>query len=397
MRRSIPQFHRRNFALLGVLGALILVGCSSASGSTVSKVPDERLAVVPVEGCEKGWTDPTDLSPTRPVARCAPGTPAPKPLSKSTNLTVSIPWKLEFAAPILLANSMGEFAKENLTITTVALPGYDAIPQLAQGQLDASVGGFEVAFFNAERIGLPVRAVMGNYYPPFAGDYSVPQTGLWCRRDAFTDPSNPNLLETQDMTWSTATGKSSVAFFYAVEELTKKFPEFDAERVKTVVLPATESPTALTNGAVDCSVLVDPVWQNFAGGDYVMAATQVPAEPLGFVLFGKSLLHDSPAVGDAFMRAVVRTINTYLTGDYHQNDAVMAQLAADMNQPSADFMKKTPSLVFDWELRAGTSERIQKMFIALNSISTYETPIPDDRLLDRSYYEHVVGKADTGQ
>lgn len=387
----------RIFSLLGALSLLVAVGCSASAASTASKAPDERLAIVPVPGCENGWTDPTDLSPSRPVARCSPGTPAPKPLSQSTNLTVSIPWRLEFAAPILLANSMGEFAKENLTITIVAMPGYDAIPQLAQGQLDASVGGYEVAFFNAERIGLPVRAVMGNYFPPSAGDYSVPQTGLWCRRDSFSDPANPNLLETQDMTWSTATGKSSVAFFYSVEELTKRFPEFDAERVKTTVLPATESPTALQNGAVDCATLIDPVWLGFTGGDYVLAATQVPVEPMGFVLFGKSLLHDSPAVGDAFMRAVVRTINTYLSGDYHQNDAVMTQLAKDMNQPNADFMKKTPSLVFDWELRAGTAERIQKMFIGLNSISTYEEPIPDSRLLDRSYYEHAVGKAGGSQ
>lgn len=378
---------------IALIALLVLLGgaCSAASGSTASKAPDERLEIVPVPGCENGWTDPADLSPDRPIARCAPGTPAPQPLSQPTTVTVSIPWKLEFAAPVLLADSMGEFAKENITISVVAMPGYDAIPQLAQGQLDASLGGFEVAFFNAERIGLPIRAVMGNYFPADAGDYSVPQTGLWCRRDSFSNPADPDLLETQDMKWSTATGKSSVAFFYSVEELRKRFPEFDANRVETVVVPGSEAPTALTNGAVDCAILVDPVWTGFTGGDYVLAATQVPAEPMGFVLFGKSLLNDSPAVGDAFMRAVVRTVNTYLSGDYHQNDAVMTQLAKDMNQPNADFMKKTPSLVFDWELRSATAERIQRMFIDLNSISTYESPIPDEDLIDRSFYERAVG------
>ena len=40
---------------------------------------------------------------------------------------------------------------------------------------------------------------MGNYFPPDAGDYSVPQTGLWCRKDSFTDPSNPDPAETQTL------------------------------------------------------------------------------------------------------------------------------------------------------------------------------------------------------
>lgn len=384
---------RRSVAVLAVLLALVGVSaCSSAARSTSSRAPDLRQEVVPVAGCENAWTDLADVSTGRRVARCSPGAPAPKPLSQPTNLIVSIPWKLEFAAPVLLADSMGEFAKENLTITVVAMPGYDAIPQLAQGQLDVAVGGFEVAFFNAERIGLPVRAVMGNYFPPSAGDYSVPQTGLWCRRSSFSDPANPDPAETQDMTWSTATGKSSVAFFYSIEELRKRVPDYDAERVKTMVLPATESPTALKNGAVDCATLIDPIWMNFTGGEYVQMATQVPGEPLGFVLFGKNLLRDSPAVGDAFMRATVRTINTYLSGDYHQDDAVVAQLAKDMNQPNTDFIKKTPSLTFDWELRSVTSDRIQRMFIDLNVISTYETPIHEDRVIDRSFTDHAVGR-----
>ncbi len=389
--RSHP---RRSLAIVAIIACTAFaVACSSGARSTSSRLPDLRAEIVPVAGCENGWTDPADLSPARKVARCAPGAPAPKPLSRPTNLIVSIPWKLEYAAPVLLADSMGEFAKENLSINIVAIPGYDAVPQLAQGQIDVAVGAYDLAFFNAERIKLPVRAVMGNYFPPYAGDYTVPQNGLSCRRASFRDSMNPTPAETQDMVWATASGKSSVAFFYAVEELRKRVPDYDAERVRTMVVPATEGPTALKNGAVDCVNLIDPVWQSFVGPDYVMVATQVPAEPMGFVLFGKNLLHDSPAVGDAFVRAVVRTINTYLSGDYHQDDVVMTQLAKDMNQPNTDFMKKTPSLVFDWEIRSATAERMQELFIELNVIATYEKPIPDGRLIDRSFTDHAVGRS----
>ena len=184
-----------------VLGAVVVTtlatACGAVSSSTSVRVPDERAPVVAVPGCEGAWSDPTDMSPVRPVARCAPRTPAPRPLSQPATVVFSLPFRLEFAAPIILADALGEFALENVTVKFVSLPSFDAIPQMAQGQVDAAVGGFEVAQFNAAFLDLGVKAVMGNYFPPSAGDYSVPQTGLWCRRSAFSDPVNPDPAEVE--------------------------------------------------------------------------------------------------------------------------------------------------------------------------------------------------------
>lgn len=298
---------------------------------------------------------------------------------------------MEFAAPVLLADSLGEFAKENIAIQFVNVLSFDAMPQLAQGQLDVAVGGYEVALFNAERIGLGVKAVMGNYFPPKAGDYSVAQTGLWCRRDSFSNPSNPDPAETQDLKWAQTTGKSGVAFYYSVSELSARVPGFDAERVEIVSVPASESATALVNGAADCAILIDPQWIDFATPEYVLMATQTPGEPLGVTMFGKNLLRDSPAVGDAFTRAVVRTINTYLTGDYHSDPKVMEALSVAINQP-VSLIKRTPSLLFDWELRSETPRRMQELLIDLGVITGYEHPVPEDRVIDRSFTDHAVGR-----
>ena len=369
----------------------IASACASTGASTTSRNPDLRSEIVPVDGCAGAWSDPADDSPTRRVVRCTPGAPAPRPLSQRATVVVSIPIRMEFAAPVLLADALGEFDRENLDVRIVNLPQSDAIPQLGQGQIDVIVGGYDVAVLNASRIGLDVKAVMGNYFPPSAGDYSVAQTGLWCRRSSFSDPEHPDMAETQDMRWASSFGKGSVAFYYSVQELRGRVPGYDAARVKTVTVPPTESAAALRNGAVDCATLIDPLWIEFATPDYVLAASQTPGEPLGFVLFGKNLLVDSPAVGDAFARAVVRTINTSLTGDYHADPKVMAVLSEQINQP-IDKIARTPSLQYDWELRSGTPDRLQELFLHLGVITGYAHIVPEDHLIDRSFTDRAVGR-----
>jgi len=381
---------RRFWLAAGCVASVVLTGCVGGP-SSASRAPDLRSEVVAVPGCENGRTDHTDLSVGRLPARCLAGTPAPQPLSRPVKLRVAIAFRGEYAAPVLLAQSLGEFEKENLSVEFVTLPNSDAIPQLSQGQLDASVGGYDLSLFNASRIGLTVRAVLGNYFPPSAGDYSVQQTGLWCRRDAFTTPESPDPAETQNLRWGSAVGKSSSGIYYAIAELKKRVPDFNGDALPVINIPSSEMTTGLKNGAIDCAVLIDPIWVEFATPQYVLMATQLPGEPLGAVLFGKSLLRDTPAVGDAFARAVIRTINTYLSGDYHQDPSVMAAIATAINQP-VKLLERTSSLMMDWEIRQDTTTRMQQEFIDLDVITAYENPVPEEKLIDRSFYENATGQ-----
>lgn len=395
--------HRPRRALVAVAvaacGLLVAAGCgsstSSSSGSSGSGGAAGAAAggkVEPVAGCEKGWTDPSDLSPTRTLARCAPNTPAPQPLAQQATVKLGSAFKLEFNSPVLLADSMGEFAKENIKFELVNMTFADAVPQMAAGQIDAAIGGFELALYNAGNQGLPVKAVMGNYFPPKAGDYSVPQTGLWCRRASFKDPKNPDPAETQGMKWASSVGKGSSSVYYSVTELKKKVPDFKVDKLQVEKIPSADTVTALKNGAIDCGVLLDPLWLQVANDpDYVMMATQTPGEPLGLVAFGKSLLQDRPEVGAAFTRAVIRTINTYFTGDYHQNDQVMQEIAEVTGQQDTTKLKQTPALSMDWEIRKDTTTRMQDLFIDLGVITDFKEPVAEDKVVDRSFYEQAVG------
>lgn len=359
-----------------------------ASSSTTSVVQKATVA-----GCEKGYTDPNNLSATRQVARCTPGNPAPKPLAQKTKIRVSSSFRLEFNAPLLLANSLGEYAKENLEFEFVNLSFADAVPQLANGSIDAAVGGFEVALFNAGNAGLPVKVVMGNYFPPKAGDYTVPQTGLWCRRDAFSNPQDPNkvLKEIETKRWASSVGKGSSGIYYAAAEIQKRLPDFDIKKVTVDRIPSTDIVNALKNKAIDCGILLDPVWAQVKDDpNFWQAATQTPGEPLGIYAFGKSLLQDKPEVGEAFIRAFIRTVNTYFQGDYHSDAKVMDQIAKDTGQ-DLKALTALPSLTMDWEIRNGTTTRIQQLFIDLGVITDYKTPVAEDKLVDRSFYKKVLG------
>jgi len=394
----IRDRHRRGTAgLVAVVSALLVVGVACGSSSTNSSSGGTAESarsgpVAPVAGCEDGWTDPSDMSPDRAVARCTPGSPAPQPLPEMTTVRLASSFRLEFNSPVLLADTMGEFAKENIQFEFVNVGFADAIPQLAQGSVDAAIGGFELALYNAGNQGLPVKAVMGNYFPPDAGDYSVPQTGLWCRRSSFTDPANPDPAETQRLKWASSVGKGSSAVYYSVTELEKRVPDFSVDDLQVDKIPAADIVTALQNGAIDCGVLLDPTWLSVADDpDYVLMATQTPGEPLGLVAFGRNLLQEKPEVGEAFVRAVIRTINTYFAGDYHSDPKVMQEIATVTNQPDTTKLTVTPSLVMDWEIREPTTTSMQDLFIKLGVITDFSTPVPEDKVVDRSFYEAAVG------
>jgi NitT/TauT family transport system substrate-binding protein len=343
-------------------------------------------------GCEEhGVTDQVDMTPGRQVARCDADSPAPQPLAEKTTLTVSSAFSLEFMSPILLAKSLGEFEKENLDVNVVNVSFADAVPQMAQGTIDAAVGGIEIALFNAGNQGLPVKAVLGNYYPPNAGDYDQPQTGLWCRRDAFSDPQNPDPAETQEMVWASSVGKGSISVYYSATEIAKRAPGFDVSGVEVQQIPSADTVTALQNNAIQCGILLDPLWLQVAEDpNYVLMATQTPGEPLGLIAFGKNLLEDNREAGEAFVRAYIRTINTYYNGDYHANAEVMNEIAAQTGV-TVDRMTQVPSLTFDWELREGTTTRVQEFFIKVGVITGFDTPVPEDKIVDRDFYLQAVG------
>ncbi len=364
---------------------MALTGCGASDESGKPSVDAGEHAG---EACGDGAVgDPADLSADRVPTRCEPGLPGAKPLEARATVKIATAARGEFIAPLLLAEANGEFERENLDVEIVDLPFADAITQVQTGNLDATTGTPEAGFFNAVNGDIELTWVAGNFSPPDAGDAEVPQTGLWAHKDLFSDPEAPDLSELAGTSFASGVGFTSITTYPIAEAA--EAAGLGLDDVEVVQIPTTEQVAALQNGAVESAWLVDPFWQEIAeDDDFTLVATQPAGEPLGGFFFGPRLVDEDPEVGIAFTRAIIRTINTYLADDYQDDDEVVAAIAEQTGLPE-EAIVDTPALDFDWEIRQGTTDRLQQAFIEQGTVD-FASPIEESRVVDRTFYERAV-------
>ncbi|MFJ4710740.1 ABC transporter substrate-binding protein [Streptomyces sp. NPDC088785] len=337
--------------------------------------------IAAVAGCGKGsWTDPSDLAADREPARCGSGAPAPVAPDRTRKLTVATgTLGAEYVAPLVLAVAKGEFEKEGLAVTLKVLPTPDALPLLAKGDIDAQWAAPEAAVMNGVRGGFDIKWVAGNFSPDPGS-----RSGLWVRLKDGEDASRVTLA---GRTMGTMIGKGSVISYPMDTTLKKHGGGLDEVRFQQ--LGSADVLTALQNGGVDSAWLLDPVWRKVDGDPhYAFLGGQPLGEPLGGLLFGPNLLGKDPDAGVAFLRAYIRTIDTYFAGDYKKDPAFVAELAT-LLKTDRKVLESTPSLRMDWEIRAGTTDRLQKAYTAAGV--SQGDPLPESRTVDRKLYEEAVG------
>jgi NitT/TauT family transport system substrate-binding protein len=374
---------RLSYGAVAAVGVLLASGaCASpAEEGTASKASTQTRAIRPVQGCAApSWTDPSDLSPTRRPARCAPGTPAPRPLRESRELTIATgTLSAEYVAPLQVALDKGEFKKEGLDVTLKVLPTPDALPLLARGDIDALWAAPEAAVMNGVHGGFDIRWVAGNFSPA-----PTSKSGLWVR---LKDGESADRVAMAGRKLGTMIGKGSVIAYPMEKALEKHGGGLD--KIQYQQLGSADVLTALQNGGVDSAWLLDPVWRRVDGTPgYAFLGGQPPGEPLGGLLYGPSLLNDDLDAGVALVRAYIRTVNSYFAADYKKNAAFVTYLA-NLLRSDAKILASTPSLRMDWEIRTGTTDRLQSAYRA-QGVSEGD-PLPESRTVNRSLYAEAVG------
>ncbi|MGP4050156.1 ABC transporter substrate-binding protein [Streptomyces sp. 2A115] len=385
MRRSpYGAYGAGGYGAVLVAGALLVsAGCASQDSGTAADAGKPRT-IRAVSGCGTGsWTDPADLSADREPARCATGAPAPRPLAKTRKLTIATgTLSAEYVAPLQVAADKGEFKKEGLDVTLKVLPTPDALPLLAKGDIDAQWAAPEAAVMNGVNGGFDIKWVAGNFSPD-----PKSKSGLWVR---LKDGESASHVPMAGRKMGTMIGKGSVIAYPMNKALKKHGGGLD--EIQFQQLGSADVLTALQNGGVDSAWLLDPVWRKVDGdGRYAFLGGQPVAEPLGGMLFGPTLLKEDVDAGVALLRAYVRTINTYFSGasgDYKKDPAFVATLAK-LLKTDRSVLESTPSLRMDWEIRSGTTDRLQSAYRAAG-VSEGD-PLPESRLVDRSLYAEAVG------
>ncbi|BBJ39344.1 hypothetical protein SSPO_020620 [Streptomyces antimycoticus] len=378
-RPSLARALITGVTLFGVLGSL--AACDAQTSESARSGPSAGpRPITPVAGCAKGWTDPAAASAARAPARCAPGAPAPKPLKKKTKIVVSASTlTAEYLAPLRIAMAKGEFSKEKLDVELKPLPTPDALPLLAKGDIDVQYAAPEAAVLNGIRQGFAIRWVAGNFTPAPGS-----KSGFWARLKPGETADEVSL---KDRTVGTLIGKGSV-IMYPMEKVLSAH-KADVDSVRFQQLGPAEVLTSLKNGGVDAAWLLDPVWRQVDGdADYAFLGGQPRGEPLGGLLFGPDLLTEDPDAGVAFLRAYIRTVNTYFAGDYKEDTAFLDDLGEAL-KTEPDTLAAVPSLRMDWEIRAGTVDRLQKAYATAGVVEG--DPLPEDQVVDRSFYAEAVG------
>ncbi|MCX5162836.1 ABC transporter substrate-binding protein [Streptomyces sp. NBC_00264] len=359
-----------------LLGAAGCAGHDSGGGTAAAP-----RAVKPVPGCGAGsWTDPADLAPDRKAARCDKGAPAARPLAKKRKITVATgTLSAEYVAPLQVAVAKGEFAKEGLDVELKVLPTPDALPLLAKGDVDAQWAAPEAAVMNGINGGFDIKWVAGNFSPD-----PTSKSGLWVR---LKDGESADHVEMAGRKLGTMIGKGSVIAYPMDTSLKKHGGGLD--RISFQQLGSADVLTALQNGGVDSAWLLDPIWRKVDGAEkYAFLGGQPVGEPLGGVLFGPTLLNEDPDAGVAFLRAYIRTVNTYFAGDYKSDPGFVTELAKLMKTDEAT-LRSTPSMRMDWEIRKGTTDRLQEAYA--DSGVSKGASVPEAKAVDRAMYSEAVG------
>jgi NitT/TauT family transport system substrate-binding protein len=337
-------------------------------------------------GCgEQAMTDPRDLDAARAVARCGPEAPAPQPLpdAEPIRVAVSVP-RNERLAPVLLADEMGEFAVEGLDVELVDLEALAAAEALETRDVDVAVGALDAPLFDAVARGLEAGIVLGGALARAPYDPATPQPGLWVRRDLITGPSWANLERRRI---ALPGGVDSAATLPTGRALGQN--GLVANQVAIVDDEGDRAARRLLDREVAGAWLEGTAWLPVARDDRFELATTLPAsESLDATVMAGRLLERDREVGEAYVRAVIRTINTYLSGDYRSDGEVVATLA-DAIGIEEDELSATPPWLFDWELRSGTTDRVQEALIEVGAVS-YSDPLPSGQLIDRSLARDAV-------
>ncbi|WP_046731134.1 ABC transporter substrate-binding protein [Streptomyces humi] len=360
--------------------ALVATACSAQHSGDPGAATAPRT-VRPVAGCGKAsWTDPADLSPTRSPARCSAGRPAPVPLAERRKITIATgTLSAEYVAPLEVALDKGEFKAEGLDVTLKVLPTPDALPLLAKGDIDAMWAAPEAAVMNGVRGGFDIKWVAGNFSPAPGS-----RSGLWVR---LKDGESAAGVRMAGRTLGTMIGKGSVIAYPMQKALASHGGGLD--RIRYQQLGSADVLTALRNGGVDSAWLLDPVWRQVTGrAGYAFLGGQPQGEPLGGMLYGRTLLNDDVDAGVALLRAYIRTVDTYFAGDYKADGTFVAYLAKLLKTDPA-ILRATPPMRMDWEIRAGTTTRLQAAYRAQGVESG--SPLPESRTVDRALYEEAVG------
>jgi len=309
-------------------------------------------------------------------ATLVPSSLEPRALPEKTVLKVSSAGSFEFMTALFVAEATGELEKENIAIEYVTLPSADAIPALGLGQVDVSAVGIGATLFNAVADGADVRLV-------FPGPSSPNGDGLWVSSAYLDEPNKKGAIRIANSQGRAGLGVVPMKRY--LDEIGVKLDDVDFQ-----TLPIADLATALELGSVDAAWLNSPAHLPFEeqGTATRMASYQGSEVATGYA-FGPRLLREEPEVGQAFIRALMRTIQTHLTAGYKSNPEIVAALAKSLGLSESQIAGGN-ELEFAFEFEPTLQTAAQEIWIGFGDIVSYDEPLAPDAYIDTRFSKSIT-------
>lgn len=310
--------------------------------------------------------------------------PAPRPLAERTSVTIVPAVAIENFAPAYLAETFGEYEKENLDVEITNLPPNEGYLLLEQGKVHLQVGGINSGFLNLVASGGDLRWVGGVFQQSDEN-----REGLYVRNEVFEPDGSVDPQRFSSMRMAIgAAGVTSPSVLPAYNWVVEEGGDFAA--VEQLNLGGSEIMIALEQGSIDAGYVLTPFWTEIEASGCCRLVTPVPALAASTYTMSKSFIDDEPEVAEAILRALSRTAATYLQGNYYDDPEVMAALVETMGIPAESFTA-SPPLVFPpgLDLDVALAEQMQEIWQELGVLS-YSELLPIDEVTDLAVRDRAI-------
>ncbi len=260
-------------------------------------------------------------APTAPASQAAPvSQAAPIGASEPVKLKASVLPFLSYA-PLFIAQEEGYFKEQGLEVEFVRIDKTsEAIPALAQGQIDVGAGFFDVSTLNAVAKGGGIKYVSDKGY--LAKDGCGAST--WVVRKELVEKLDADLKNIKGMKVALTPTSSAE---YALDLLLKNTGLTHAD-VEILNLPLATRLEGLINGSVDIAAVSDP-WtiRAIKAGcvEWRPWQTYMPDFQFSINMFGPNLLVKDPEVGKRYLMAYLKAARQYNEGKTPRNVEIISK------------------------------------------------------------------------
>src|SRR5919199_1295904 len=313
------------------------------------------------------------LTACAPAPAASPGPGATTPSLQTVKME-HVPSVL--FAPLYVAIEKGYMREQGIQPQLDrAAAGQDAMPLIANGQLDVVVGGFSAATFNAVQRGLDLRIVASMGRQPASGYPSA----LMVRKELLDSGAVKGMQDLRGRKVAISGGEGSTGSYWMATKL--RPAGLDLKDIQMVNMGFPDMVAAFSSAAIDAGFPSAPATtqiHNAGTADFFGGVTSPGASAVG-VIYGGPFLKGRPEVARKLLAALIRGAHDVQGPGYFAPDNLQAY--AKYTGTPVETLRSMDAYDFDPNLAPDTATLLdmQRVFIA-EGVQQGE-PIPTERFV----------------